>query len=76
MANGSALPALPPTGDKALQSYMQTFVRDWLAKYVRNELQIYSGDGAPTLEAPDGSLYQRLDTGKLYVRESGVWTVK
>lgn len=76
MANGSALPPLPPTGDDALRSYMQTFVRDWLAKYVRNELQIYSGDGVPTLEAPEGALYQRLDTGKLYVRESAAWVAK
>ena len=39
-------------------------------------VRIYSDNGAPSLAAGNGSLYLRLDTGKLYVMESSVWTIK
>lgn len=39
-------------------------------------VRVYKGFGVPTLAAGDGSLYQRLDGGLLYVMESGTWTAK
>ena len=41
--------------------------------------QILSGSGAPTENAPDGSIYLRTDGGRdatFYVREDGSWTSK
>ena len=39
-------------------------------------VRVYKGYGVPTLAAGDGSMYQRLDGGTLYVMESGSWTAK
>ena len=39
-------------------------------------VRVYKGYGVPTLSAGSGSLYQRLDTGKLYVKEGATWQVK
>lgn len=39
-------------------------------------IRVYKGYGVPTLAAGDGSLYQRLDGGKLYVKETAGWQVK
>lgn len=39
-------------------------------------VRVYKGYGVPSIAAGDGSMYQRLDGGKLYVRESGVWQIK
>lgn len=71
MAN---LPQLPH--DRDFQAFMQRFVTDWLAQYVANVLNLYEGDGVPTLMAPEGSLYRRRDAGELYVREGGAWVLK
>lgn len=39
-------------------------------------VRIYKGYGNPTIAAGDGSLYQKLDSGTLWVMESGTWTEK
>ena len=44
-----------------------------------NGPRIIQGTGAPTVTAPDGSLYLRTDGGAgstLYVRETGAWVAK
>lgn len=44
-----------------------------------NSLKVYSGYGAPTISADNGSLYLRRDGGAtttLYVMISGTWTGK
>lgn len=41
-----------------------------------DSVRVYKGYGNPTLAAGDGSLYQKLDGGTLWVMESGAWTEK
>jgi hypothetical protein len=76
---------LPPIASgvvsgEALRSFMLSFVREWLPRYLAefavSDLQIRVGEGVPTTSAPEGTLYIRTDIGRLYVREGGAWVAK
>jgi len=60
-------------GDTAGEGFT---IEDGKIKFNSTGVQILSGSGAPTMSAPDGSLYLRTDGGAkstIYVRAEGVW---
>lgn len=44
-----------------------------LAALERGGRRVYVGTGAPTINAPNGSIYIDESTNRLYARSGGVW---
>jgi hypothetical protein len=54
-------------------------VQEGKLQFTQTSVQLFSGSGAPTGLAPNGSIYLRTDGAAgstLYVRENGVWAAK
>jgi len=54
-------------------------VEEGRIQFTSTSVQLLTGSGAPTMSAPDGSIYLRSDGGAkstLYVRAAGVWVAK